>query len=206
MTSATDGMETVSVASARIPTSVLLGRLLDDAPPDGVTVAWLMNSLGERSFGLLMLLMALIALLPGLSMVIAVLLAYPAVQMMLARNSPVLPRFLAARRLPTARLAALVGRTSRLLARMERLIHPRWPTPVKTTKRVVGFVVLFLGLTMLSPVPFSHIIPALAVMLLSFAFLEEDGVLLCVALGAAALSLAITAAGAWATWSATGLL
>jgi hypothetical protein len=33
-------------------------------------------------------------------------------------------------------------------------------------------------MTLLAPVPFSQVIPALVIMLLAFAFLEEDGVLL----------------------------
>jgi hypothetical protein len=51
----------------------------------------------------------------------------------------------------------------------------------------------------------SNVIPALAIMLIAFAFLEEDGVLLCIALAAAAVSLAITAAAIWGTIEASGL-
>lgn len=38
---------------------------------------------------------------------------------------------------------------------------------------------------------------ALVIMLLAFALLEEDGVMLCIALGAAAISLAVTTAAIW---------
>jgi hypothetical protein len=48
------------------------------------------------------------------------------------------------------------------------------------------------------PFPFSHIIPALVIVLLSLAYLEEDGVMLCVALAAAIVSLAITGLTVWA--------
>jgi hypothetical protein len=78
-------------------------------------------------------------------------------------------------------------------------VRPRWATPFKTTKRVVGFVILLLGATLLAPLPFSHVIPILAIMLLAFAYLEEDGILLCVALVAAMASLAITGAAVWGT-------
>ena len=40
-------------------------------------------------------------------------------------------------------------------------------------------------------------VPVLVIVLLAFAFLEEDGVLLCIALAAALASLAITAAAVW---------
>ena len=38
-----------------------------DAPPDDVTIAWLLGSLHKRSFGLVMLLIALVGLVPGVS-------------------------------------------------------------------------------------------------------------------------------------------
>ena len=67
-------------------------------------------------------------------------------------------------------------------------------------------VVLLLAGTLMWPFPFSHIIPALVIMLISFAYLEEDGALLCISLAAALLSFSITAATVWATVSATGLI
>ena len=56
---------------------------------------------------------------------------------------------------------------------------------------------LLLGLSLISPVPFSYIVPALAIMLLALAYLEEDGVALVVALIAALASLAATGVTLW---------
>jgi hypothetical protein len=42
-------------------------------------------------------------------------------------------------------------------------------------------------------------VPALVIMLLALAYLEEDGVALLIALGAALISLAITTATVWGT-------
>lgn len=189
-----------------VPTSLVLEELLEEAPPDHVTLAWLTGSLRERSFGLVLLIMALAGMVPGASIFIGILLGFPAVQMILGRESPGLPRFIASRRFPTRQLVRLVHRTIPLLKRMEKLIHPRWRTPFQTTKRIVGFVVLLLAATLVSPFPFSHVIPALVIMLISFAYLEEDGALLCISLGTALDSLAITSATVWATIRATDLL
>jgi len=63
-----------------------------------------------------------------------------------------------------------------------------------------------LAATLIWPFPFSHIIPALVIMLISFAYLEEDGVLLWISLAVALLSFSITAATVWATVRATGLI
>jgi hypothetical protein len=191
---------------ARVPTSIVLEELLKEAPLDHVTLAWLTDGLRERSFGLVMLIMALVGLIPGPSFLVGILLVFPAFEMILAREGPSFPRFIASRPIGTQRLAPLIDRTTPLLKRMENFIHPRWRTPFEATKRFVGLVVLLLAVTMFSPFPFSHIIPALVVMLISFAYLEEDGVLLCISLAAALVSLAITSATVWAAVRATGLL
>ncbi|WP_119303879.1 exopolysaccharide biosynthesis protein [Dongia deserti] len=189
-----------------VPTSVALEELVKEAPPDHVTLAWLTSSLQERSFGLVMLIMALAALVPGAAIFIGILLGFLAAQMILGRDSPGLPRFITSRRVPTRQVVRLVHRTIPLLKRMEKIIHPRWRTPFETTKRIVGLVVLLLAVTLFSPFPFSHIIPALVIMLISFAYLEEDGALLCISLGTALVSLAITSATVWATIRATDVL
>jgi hypothetical protein len=191
---------------AAVPTSVVLEELFRDAPPDYVTIAWLIGSLRKRSFGLVMLLIALVGLAPGVSVLIGVLLGFPALQMILGQESPSLPRFISVRRIATPKIAGLVHRAIPLLKRLETIIHPRWPTPFEATKRGVGLIVLLLAATLIWPFPFSHVIPALVIMLLSFAYLEEDGVLLCISLAAAIISFSITAATVWATVRATGLL
>lgn len=187
----------------RVPTSVILQELLRDAP-DEVTLEWIVGNLRERSFGIVVLLIALVGLVPGISFLVGLLLAIPAVQMMLARGEPVLPRRLATRRLSKARLGRVLARVIPVLRWLERLVRPRWSTPFEATKRVVGFVILLLGATLLAPVPFSHVLPVLVIVLLAFAFLEEDGLLLCIALAAAIASLAITAAAVWGTAEVSG--
>ena len=179
------------------PTSSQLARMLDHAPGERVSVAWLMKQLGRRSLGLTLLVMAVVGCVPGLSTVVGVLVAWPAVQMMLGYDQAVLPRLVARREVRVERLAKIIRMAVPWLAWLERLFRPRWPPPFHTTKRLTGFMMLLLGLSMLSPVPFSHLVPALAIMLLAVAYLEEDGVSLLLALGAALVSLAITGATVW---------
>lgn len=190
----------------RVPTSTILERLAAQAPAGQVTLGWVLGNLEDRSFGLILLLAALLGLVPGLSPLAALLLAIPAVQMIRGRAEPVLPGRLARRRLSTRRLTRLLARVVPLLRRMERVVRPRWPTPFEATKRVVGVVILLLAATLLAPIPFSQYIPVAVIVLLAFAFLEEDGVLLALALAAALVSLAITAAAVWGTIEAGRLL
>lgn len=191
-------IRTATQDEPREPTSAVLDRLLKDAPDEDVTLAWLIAGLRERSFGIVMLILGLVALIPGASGVVGVLLMIPAVQMMFARKGPAFPGFLARRRISKRKLARLVARINPILRRIERVVRPRWATPFEATKMAVGLVVLLLAATLLAPIPFSNIIPGLVIVLLSFAYIEEDGIALCIALVAALVSLAIVAATVWA--------
>ncbi|WP_239451680.1 exopolysaccharide biosynthesis protein [Elioraea rosea] len=179
------------------PTSHVLAALAASAGETPVTLDWLMRQLGERSFGIILLVLSLIAVLPGISVVAAVVLMIPAVQMALARPAPTFPRFIGARQFEPRRLDRLVTRMMPVLLRLERVIRPRWHTPFEATKRVVGVVVLLLATVQLVPVPMSNLPPAVTVMLIAVAFVEKDGVLLAIALGAAALVLAAAGLIAW---------
>lgn len=61
-------------ATALILTSVVLQRLHDEMPTDQFTLGRLVQSLHKRSFGIIMLILALVAFTPGLSIVAGVLL------------------------------------------------------------------------------------------------------------------------------------
>lgn len=183
--------------STRLPTSVILDTLARDAPSGEVTLGWIIGSLRERSFGIVLLLIGLVGLLPGVSPFAGALLAVPAIQMLLGRDEPVLPERIANRRFSTQRLGRLIARVTPALRRIERAVRPRWSTPLETRKRVVGGITLLLGATLLVPVPFSHLLPIAAIMLLAFAFLEEDGLILAIAVAVALLSLAVSAAALW---------
>ena len=155
-----------------------------------------MRSLHKRGFGLILLLLALVAVAPGVSILAGLLLMIPAIQMIADQPAPVFPRRIAIRALPTRHLAALVQRAVPVLRFLEKFIHPRWPTPLDATKRLV----VLLNITLLfTPVPLSNVVPALVIALISLAYLEEDGLLLSIALLASVIVLAVEFAAVWET-------
>lgn len=179
------------------PTSAILERLIDEAPAGDVTIAWLMNQLRPRSFGLILLLLGVCGMLPLLSPIAGVLLAVPAFQMIRADPRPIFPRRLSQRTVPTTKLAALLARLIPALRWLERFVRPRWPTPFQATKRVIGVVVLLLGLGLFVPIPLSNVPVGLTIILIAFAYLEEDGILLALSL---AMALVLFGAGGVALW------
>ena len=173
--------------------------MLDRAKEPYLPVSWLIEQLGQRSFGLTFFVMGVVALIPGASTVIGVLLAWPAIQLLLGHEVPALPRVIGQRKVGIGRLGRVIGFIQPRLEWLERLVRPRWPELFQSSRRIIGLVMLLLGLTMVSPVPFGHILPAFVVMLLAVAYMEEDGLVLVIALAAAVSSLAITAATIWGT-------
>jgi len=173
--------------------------MLERAQESRVSIAWLMAQLGRRSFGLTFFVMGMVALLPGASTFVGVLVAWPAVQLAMGHEATVLPRIIARRTVGVDKLARVIRILRPRLEWLERLIRPRWPELFRITRWMTGLMMLLLGLTMTSPVPFGHVLPALVVMLLAVAYMEEDGLALLVSLLSALASLAITAATVWGT-------
>jgi len=159
-----------------------------------------MLSLHTRGFGLILLLLAIVAIAPGVSIVAGLLLMIPAFQMVAGKPAPVFPRRIAVHPLPTLHLATLVQRSVPVLRYLEKFIHPRWPTPLDATKRLVGAVIAVLNIAqLLTPVPLSNVVPALVIAMISLAYLEEDGLLLSIALLASAIVLTVELVAVWGT-------
>ena len=190
--------------TSRVPTSEALDALLREAPPECISLGWLLERLGERSFGIILLLVAFLALMPGVSPIAGVLMVVLAFQMIRAHPGPVFPAGIARRHFETRRLSAVIRRTIPVMRYLERFIYPRWLTPFEATKRVVGGAVLLLCVTLFVPAPLSNIPPAILVGLVAFAYLEQDGLLLTVALIAALALLLVLFGAMWELLSTTG--
>ena len=100
-----------------------------------VSIGWLMEELGGRSFGLALLVMGVLGLVPGISTVAALMVVWIAVQMMLGQEAAVLPGLVARRSIGVERLARVIGFVAPRLAWVERLVQPRWPLLFQTTIR-----------------------------------------------------------------------
>jgi len=181
------------MASSRV-----LEEILDSAPADYFTLAWLTATLQQRSFGIMILFLGLLGTAPVGSTVPGLLLAVLAVQMIAGRGQPIFPQFIAARRLPTQSLRLVGGRAIPFLRFLERAIHPRWPVAFEAAKRAVGVVILLLtAVLLLFPVPLSNVVPAIVIAVISLAYIEEDGLLLLVSLFVAVTLIGLTFAAVW---------
>jgi hypothetical protein len=184
----------------RMPSSRVLEEVIHQAPAEYVSVGWLTSTLQQRSFGIVMLFLGLLATLPVGSTIPGLILAVMAVQLIVGRAEPIFPHFIMARRLPTKQLLRLGGRAIHVLKYLEKAVHPRWPMTFEVAKRAVGVMVLLLTVVLLlTPVPLSNVAPAMVISLISLAYVEEDGLVLSAALLAAIILIGIGSAAVWGT-------
>ena len=184
----------------RAPSSRVLEEVIRQAPAEYVTIGWLTSTLHRHSFGIIMLSLGLLATTPVGSTVPALILAIMAVQLITGRAEPVFSQFIMTRRLPTKQLLWLCDRAIHVLKYLEKAVHPRWPMTFEMAKRAVGVIVLLLtAVLLLMPVPLSNVAPAAVISLISLAYVEEDGLLLSVALLAAIVLVGIESAAVWGT-------
>jgi hypothetical protein len=181
-----------------IPASFILQQLHDQAPAGPVTLQWLMGRLRQQSFGMIILILAIAAAAPGVSVLAGLLLLVPSFQMMIGLSELRFPRWIATRELPTRHVGAVVRRAIPILKYLERAIYPRFATPPGPTGRVVGVVIFVLSIRLLlAPLPLSNIVPAIFIAFISLTYVEQDGLLLILGLLLACLFLVVETGATW---------
>lgn len=182
--------------------SALIELVLDDATARPCSIGEIVERTGERGFGLLMLVLGLPMLIPflppGSSTIVGPIYALFAVQMLSGARTPWLPARFRDRCLSTETIRALRRRGLPVIRAAERLSRPRgfW-LGERLTLRIVGVVVLLMGIILLSPLPFLNTLPAVAVMALGMALINRDSVFMLagIALGGLAVGLVGVSAG-----------
>lgn len=177
-------------------TSDLLQRSIESHSAPRVSVAELMGTLGDRGFGLLIVILVLPNLIPGppipgFSLVFAAGIALIASQMVRAFARPELPQWLRKRSFDRAKLDAMLTRAMPYLRRFERFAHARpsvWTT--KRGERWIGLVVIATALALAVPVPLGNTPPALALLALGLGLIERDTRLLVIGAFAGVASVA----------------
>jgi hypothetical protein len=184
-------------------TSDLLDELVSQAPDGPVNLDWLLGHLDRRSLGLILLMLGLLAVIPGLASVATLILLFPAVEMMLGRSGPSFPAFLSKRDFDFRRFKRFTARIRPALVAIESVTRPRWNAHRDATDRLVGGLVFVLALTAMWPLPLVNVIPGIVIALVAVAYLREDGALL---LAAVVPAIAWISSFAWTVWASAGAI
>ena len=173
-------------------TSQLLRHFADHLGSARVSLEDIVAGLGDRGLGVLMAIFAVPNIFPSTVPFGNVITGIPviilAVHLMLGWPRLVLPKTLARRSIAAATLQSLAPKLAAMLARIEPLLKPRLPAvSAAMGERIVGLVCVILSILSALPIPFGHMVPALALMVIGLGLIEHDGmaILLGVALGLA---------------------
>jgi hypothetical protein len=184
-------------------TSDLLDALVSQVPDRPVDLDWLLGHLDRRSFGLILLMLGLLVIIPGVATVATIILLFPAVEMMFGRTGPTFPAFLSKREFDFSRFRRFTVRVRPALIAIERVTKPRWSARRDATDRLVGILVFVLALTAMWPLPLVNVIPGVLIAVVAIAYLQEDGALL---LAVAVPVIAWIASFAWTVWASAGAI
>ncbi len=161
--------------------SEIFKKTLEQHVDDKVAVGSLLNSLHERGFALLMALFALpncvpVPIPPGISTILGAPLLFFSIQMVLGRDAPWLPAWLAKKQIPRSLLALAVNKAVPLLQKAEIILTPRALFLSSSRgERLVGVSWLIFSLAIASPIPLSHFVPSMGVMLSALGLINRDG-------------------------------
>lgn len=166
--------------------------------------------LGDRSFGFLLLLFALpnsipLVGIPGVSTITGMVLIIIALQMIWGARQLYWPESIKRRSFSGKGFKTLIHRAVPWLAKLERLLKPRWLWLVSPkAERCIGGVCLLLALLLILPIPFGNFFPGFAVVILALGLIEKDGVF--IAAGLAMTIISVIALGGLVWTIITGAL
>lgn len=158
-----------------------LSRLVVASDGKGMTLGTFVDSLGDRSHAVVIIILTtpfLFIPLPGLSTPIgAVLLLFGAA--VAVNRRPWLPKRLRARHISHDLLTKIVSACNRVLAVVEKLVKPRLlaitsgPGHFLTGLSLIAAIV---ALALPIPIPYNNAPPAVVILILAFGLLERDGI------------------------------
>lgn len=169
-------------------TSQLLRQFTDQLGSERVSLEDVVAKLGDRGLGVLMAIFAVPNIFPAPVPFGNVLFGIPviilAIHLMLGWPRLVLPKTIARRSIGAGVLKSITPKLAGMLARIEPLLKPRLPAvSTPAGERLIGLICVVLSILSALPIPFGHMVPALALMVIGLGLIEHDGV--AILLGAA---------------------
>jgi hypothetical protein len=162
-----------------------------------ITFAEIIDRLGDRSYGLLILIFALpmvvAGAIPGISTLFGVPLIYITVQLALGYAQPRFPAYLLSRSIDAGDFNNVIDRIVPMVVRAEKYLRPRYPALVTPlAERVIGGVSVLMAIILSLPIVFANGPTALAMSLFSVAILERDGLFAILGFVIAVVSVIVT--------------
>jgi hypothetical protein len=152
-----------------------------------LSFAYLLQLMGDRAFGMGLLLFALpsalpFSTLPGVAFVFSLPIILFALQMIVGKATLWLPKTIAKRTLQHEKLSKIIHATVPYLLKIERFLKPRLSFMTSRIMEITNGITIFcLALLLILPIPLSNFIFALLIIIFSLGFVEKDGIFIIVA-------------------------
>ena len=161
-----------------------LQNFVESLNEEDTTVGQLVERIGDRGFGLLLLILAFPAALPvpapGYATPFGVLMIILGFQIIRGRTTPWLPERFQKLKLSYGMLNFALSKGAILFKAVELLIRPRLKGVAQNRNflRLIGVIVVLMAASMSLPIPLTNTAPSFVIFMLAAGMLEEDGLFL----------------------------
>lgn len=163
----------------RVRTSRILRNIAENGKMERIYIRDLLDALGDRAIGALMLIFAFpncIPTPPGTSAILGAPLVFLAAQLAFGMK-PWLPAFIANRSIKHSDFVSIIEKGNPWLAWAERLLRMRLLFLSEPPfEYFIGFLCLILAIVLLLPVPLGNMLPAISISIMAFGIIGRDGV------------------------------
>lgn len=177
--------------------SAVLRAVIDGATGERISIGEIVDAFGDRAFGFVLILFSLpncVPAPPGIAGVVGTPVLIFGLQMMLGQRKPWLPGFVMRRTVAVATFRKLIDMAEPRLKRLEAYCRPRLTHLFGPLgDRLVGLFAVLVAISVLIPFPGTNFPPSIALVIVSIAVMEEDGILLGIGGVIGLLGLAYTA-------------
>ncbi|NTE86952.1 exopolysaccharide biosynthesis protein [Agrobacterium rubi] len=179
---------------------------LPDELPENVTLAGLMDKLGDKAIAFVLLVFAIPAIIPtpGIpaGMIFGTALAILSLQIIFGSRRLVLPGFLGRLSVSRSLIQMTADRAAPRLEKLEALLRPRGHVLSKYLGHVaIGVVIFLMAVLIALPIPFGNMLPGLAVLAIALGLAQRDDVAVLVGLLLAVLSVLTSVAIIYGGWA-----
>lgn len=183
----------------------LLQRLPQELP-EKVTLAGLLDKLGDKAIAFVLLVFAIPAIIPtpGIpaGMIFGTALAILSLQIIFGAKSMKLPVFLGRLSVSRSIIELTAEKAAPRLAKLESLLRPRGHVLTRMLGSAgLGVVVFVMAVLIALPIPFGNVLPGLAVLAIALGLAQRDDVAVLVGLVLAVLSVLTSVALIYGGWA-----
>jgi hypothetical protein len=175
-------------------------QFVDGLDGQDCSVGELVDRIGDRGFGLLLMVLALPAALPlpapGYATPFGILMIVLGFQMLVGRQVPWLPERFRKRNIKFSLLSFSLRKGGGLMRLVEFLVRPRFSGLARNRVflAAISVIIIAMACSMTLPIPLTNTAPSFVIFILAAGILEEDGLALAAGLVLAPVAAAISIA------------